>query len=97
MLDYLGINDKLEHGLAYFSLALLPALHESRRRLLWIAPALAALGVLLEYGQRLSPGRDFEIGDMAADAAGVALGIAAGWRARASFAARCLRGEGHSG
>lgn len=96
-LDFLGINDKVEHGLAYLSLAFLPALHESRRRLVFIAPALVALGVALEFGQLLSPGREFEIGDMIADAAGVAAGLAVGWRARPLIAGRLTRDEGYSG
>ena len=96
MLDTLGINDKVEHVLAYLSLAFLPALHEGRRRLAFVAPMLVALGVALEFGQRLSPGRDFEIGDMIADAAGVMAGIAMGLWARPAFAA-FVRGKGFSG
>jgi VanZ family protein len=68
------MSDKLEHTLAYLVLAFLPALHERRNFLIGAAVGAVALGVLLEYGQAFA-GRDFEIGDMAADAAGVALGL----------------------
>lgn len=94
LLDTLGINDKVEHCLAYFSLAFVPALHENRRRLTYIAPALVALGVLLEFGQLYSPGRDFEIGDMLADAAGVAAGLSLGLWMKPRFAGRFLGQEG---
>jgi VanZ family protein len=96
MLDALGINDKVEHVLAYLSLAFLPALHESRRRLAFVAPLLVALGVALEFGQRLSPGRDFESGDMIADAVGVTAGVAMGLWAKPAFAG-FMRGKGFSG
>jgi VanZ family protein len=84
-LESLRINDKAQHVLAYTALALLPALHERRRALAFIAPGLVALGILLEFGQLFSPGRSFELGDMAADAVGVIAGsligmrIGAGW------------------
>lgn len=81
-LDKLDISDKVEHFASYAVLALLPALHERRRTLGMVAGGLILLGVLLEFGQLLSPGRDFEIGDMAADSAGVCVGIAAGWPLR---------------
>jgi len=74
-LDQLDVSDKLLHFGAYLVLAFLPALHER-----W--PALAAalvgailLGIALEFAQRLSPGRSFEIADMLADAAGVLCGF----------------------
>jgi VanZ family protein len=72
------INDKVQHILAYAALAFLPALHERRRLLAFIAPGLVALGILLEFGQLLAPGRAFELGDMAADAVGVIAGLLIG-------------------
>ena len=81
-LDKLDISDKVEHFAAYMVLALLPALHERWRTVAILAAALVGLGVLLEFGQLLSPGRDFEIADMVADAAGVCAGIAVGWPLR---------------
>ena len=81
-LDLLDVNDKVEHFAAYTALGLLPALHERRRIVGILAVALVALGILLEFGQLLSPGRDFEIGDMVADAAGVCVGVSIGWLLR---------------
>jgi VanZ family protein len=75
-LDSLNINDKLEHVAAYVVLSFLPALHERRPFIIAAALGCAALGVALEFGQLLSGWRDFEIGDMVADAAGVIIGLA---------------------
>jgi VanZ family protein len=77
-LSSLQINDKAEHVLAYTAMAFLPALHERRRALAFIAPGLVALGILLEFGQLFSPGRSFEVGDMVADAIGVIVGVCLG-------------------
>jgi VanZ family protein len=90
----LQVNDKVQHVLAYVSLAFLPALHEPRRRLVSIALGLVALGILLEFGQLLSPGRSFEIGDMAADAAGVVAGISFGLWVRPLLANRLAHDQG---
>src|SRR5690242_10739267 len=70
-LDWLKISDKLEHALAYLVLALLPTLHERRAFIAVAAVGAAGLGVALEYGQLYSGWRDFEVGDMIADAVGV--------------------------
>jgi VanZ family protein len=77
-LDYLHINDKLLHFAAYMVLALLPAIHEPRRLVVAAAVGAAALGAALEFGQLVSGWREFEIGDMAADAMGVCIGIMVG-------------------
>lgn len=65
------MNDKLGHAAAYFSLALLPALHEPRR--IWLAQTAAALlmGLGLEVAQALFTSRAFEATDIAANAVGV--------------------------
>lgn len=84
-LGHLGISDKVQHFAAYAVLALLPAIHERPRVVGIFAVALIGLGVLLEFGQLLSAGRDFEIGDMAADVAGVCVGISAGSPLRGSI------------
>jgi VanZ family protein len=78
LLEHFHINDKIQHFAAYAALAFLPALHERRHFLAWAALGLVALGILLEFGQLLSVGRFFEVGDMAADAVGVCLGMAFG-------------------
>ena len=90
----LHINDKVQHTLAYLSLAFLPALHERRRRLAHITLGLVALGVLIEFLQLWSPGRSFEVGDMLADAAGVIVGASIGLWARPFVVGRLVRDEG---
>jgi VanZ family protein len=94
MIAALHVNDKVQHIVAYLSLAFLPALHERRRRLAYTAVGLVALGVLLEFGQLWSPGRSFEIGDMLADAAGVIAGASLGLWARPPAASRLAPDEG---
>ena len=74
-LGQLDISDKLMHFAAYLVLAFLPALHERRPALIAAFVGAIALGIGLEFAQRLSPGRTFEIADMAADAAGVLCGF----------------------
>ena len=92
-LDLLKISDKLEHGLAYLVLALLPTLHERRSFIAMAAVGAAGLGVALEYGQLYSGWRDFEVGDMVADTAGVCVGVAAGLPLRSSRLIRSLLDE----
>ncbi len=78
LLSWLGVSDKIEHFLAYLVLAFLPALHERSKVLAEAAIGAVALGIALEYAQRLSPGRAFEVRDMMADAAGVCAGLTLG-------------------
>lgn len=92
----LDINDKLEHFLAYAALAFLPMLRERRAFVVWAAVALVLMGVGLEFGQLESPGRSFELGDMAADFAGVCAGLAAALPVRARLRrAMASAGEKH--
>lgn len=72
-----ALNDKLGHAAAYFSLALLPALHESRR--VWAAQAAAAfaIGLVLELAQSWFTTRAFDAADIAANAIGVWAALAA--------------------
>jgi VanZ family protein len=77
-LDRLHLSDKFEHFGAYALLAFLPAVHECRRTVVLAAIGAIALGVGLEFAQLYSGWRDFEIGDMIADAAGVCGGLMAG-------------------
>ncbi len=68
-------SDKLEHlggyGLVMFWFC---QLYRARRARLGYALAFVALGVTLEFVQRWLGYRSFEVADMVADAAGVALG-----------------------
>lgn len=82
-LDKLAVSDKIEHMAMYAILAVLPAILERRRLVAAAALGAVALGVALEYVQLLSGWRNFEYGDMAASAAGVSVGLAAGLFVRA--------------
>jgi VanZ family protein len=75
----LPVSQKLLHFCGYTWLALL-ALLVIKRRPLAVTAALAMilLGVALEFGQKLVPGRAFEIRDMFINGAGVLTGIAIG-------------------
>ena len=77
------ISLKVLHFCAYTSLALI-ALVAVRRRSAAVLAALAMilLGVALEFGQKLVPGRSCEIRDMFINGAGVLTGIAIGFLSR---------------
>ncbi len=84
-------NDKLLHFGAYFIAAVLALFAFERKRMaLWVAPGLIALGVALEYGQRFSPGRNFDVKDMVANAFGVGCGVAVGLLVRLVADALCV-------
>jgi len=69
-------NDKLVHFMGYTVLALLPvAFLELVGTGLTLAVSMIPMGVLLEFLQKLVPGRSFEVGDMVANSLGVATGI----------------------
>ena len=74
----LHVNDKVQHGLSYAVLAWLPVLHERLRIAAVLLVLVAALGVLVEFGQLYSPGRSFDIHDMIADFAGIVAGAVIG-------------------
>ena len=75
--DLGGNRDKLAHATAYGGLSFwFGMIHASRRRQLAIAVALVAMGVILEFLQRLTDYRSFEVADMLANAIGAALGWA---------------------
>jgi len=89
-LDALPISDKIDHFAAYAALALLPALHEKRRFLIAAAIGAVALGVALEYAQLYSGVRDFEVGDMIADAVGAGFGLLVGVLLRSTAILRAV-------
>jgi len=75
----LPVSQKVLHFCAYTWLALL-ALLAIKRRSVAVPAALAMmlLGVALEFGQKLVPGREFEIRDMFINGVGALTGIAIG-------------------
>jgi VanZ family protein len=90
----LHVSDKLEHVGAYALLAFLPAIHERRRFIIAAAIGAVLLGIGLEFGQRLTGWRDFEVGDMIADAVGVCSGVAVGIPIRSAGIVRSFRRTG---
>ncbi|MEF3698891.1 VanZ family protein [Desulfolutivibrio sp.] len=71
--------DKLYHMAGYAWLAFLPCFAFARKRVGLLASlSMIVLGCALEYAQGYVPGRMASLGDMAANTAGVALGVAAG-------------------
>jgi VanZ family protein len=77
-LNRLNINDKIEHFGAYALLAFLPTIHERWRFIIAAAIGAVVLGIVLEFGQLYLGWRDFEVGDMVADALGVGFGLLVG-------------------
>lgn len=70
------VPDKVLHFSAYLVLALLPGLTESRfARLAATGVGVMAMGVILEFLQKLVPGRAFELLDMVANNLGVLCGM----------------------
>lgn len=83
-LDWLGINDKIEHSSAYFALAFLALTgFERRNKAVAIALSMVLLGIALELLQHFSPGRTPDVYDALANGCGVAIGTIAGSIARA--------------
>jgi VanZ family protein len=68
-------GDKLGHLASYGLVTLWFAhLHTGLRQRVWLAVGMVALGIALEYAQRATGYRSFEVADMVADALGVAIG-----------------------
>ena len=73
------VSQKVLHFCAYTWLALLALLAIRRRSLaLLVALSIILLGVALEFGQNLVPGRGFEVRDMFINGAGVLTGMVIG-------------------
>jgi VanZ family protein len=87
-LDRLLVGDKVEHTVMYAVLAFLPVLYERFRVIIATAAGAIALGVGLEFAQLFSGWRNFEIGDMIADGAGVCLGLVLGVAIRSRLLVR---------
>jgi VanZ family protein len=75
----LPVSQKVLHFCAYSWLALLALLAIKRRSVAALAAlTMILLGVALEFGQKLIPGREFEIRDMFINGFGVLTGVAIG-------------------
>ena len=79
----LPVSQKVLHFCGYTWLAILAFLTIKRRSLaVMLALSMILLGVALEFGQKLVPGRAFEIRDMFINGFGVLSGIAIGMLSR---------------
>lgn len=89
-------GDKIQHVLAFSVLSTLAPLAYPRARLLAVAAALSAFGVLIEIVQTVPAlHRDGNVVDWLADSAAIAivLGLAALWRRRPAGETRRRPGE----
>ncbi|MBW7471421.1 VanZ family protein [Marinobacter sp. F4218] len=68
-------NDKLNHLIAFLELTLLTRLSWPEVRALWYLPLLLAFGFAIEAIQATLPYRDFSMADLAADGAGIVIGM----------------------
>jgi VanZ family protein len=78
-----GLNDKLQHVLAFALLGLLGcAAMPERARWRWVLPVLLGYGLLIECVQWWLPWREFSVLDLAADLVGllVVLGPLERWQ-----------------
>lgn len=73
----LGFEDKLDHFLAFASLALVACLGWSPGRFLFpsVAAAMLSYGLFVELVQSQLPTRSASMADLAADAVGIAAGL----------------------
>jgi VanZ family protein len=61
---------------------MLPMLSETRKRALFCVLIMALLGVALEFGQMLSPGRSADVMDALADSCGLLTGMIVAYAVR---------------
>lgn len=66
-------SDKVNHLIAFVELTILARLSWPGLRLGWLALPLLAFGLAIELIQSQLPYRDFALGDLIADASGIAL------------------------
>lgn len=72
-----GVDDKVQHLLAYAAMALWFGGLLAPQRYLWLGLLLLALGLAIEVVQgAMGLGREASVGDVIADAGGVAAGLA---------------------
>lgn len=68
-------NDKVNHLLAFIQLTVVTRLAWPGLSRIWVALGVMAFGLAIEITQAQLPYRDFSLLDLAADAAGVAIGL----------------------
>jgi VanZ family protein len=86
--DAIPLNDKVIHSLSYMVVASLSMLAFRYPSGLIGAALMIPFGIMIEFAQRLVPGRSFEIGDMVADAVGVFASILLAYADTRFFVAR---------
>ncbi|MGO1460900.1 MAG: VanZ family protein [Marinobacter sp.] len=68
-------SDKVNHLIAFFELTIVTRLAWPQLRVLWYVPALLGFGLGIEAVQANLPYRDFSFADVAADGAGILIGL----------------------
>ncbi|RBW49106.1 VanZ family protein [Marinobacter sp. F3R11] len=68
-------SDKVNHIIAFIELTILTRLSWPDLRAIWFVPVLLGFGVGIEAVQANLPYRDFSLADIAADGAGVLIGL----------------------
>jgi len=68
-------SDKVNHLIAFLELTILTRLAWPELRAIWFAPALLGFGLAIEVIQANLPYREFSLADLAADGAGIAIGL----------------------
>ncbi|WP_100637959.1 VanZ family protein [Marinobacter salexigens] len=68
-------SDKVNHLIAFIELTIVTRLAWPNLRAIWYAPALLAFGLGIEVVQANLPYRDFSLADLAADGAGILIGL----------------------
>jgi hypothetical protein len=65
-----------EHAVVYAAFTIIVVMAwRGKVSILWLALALFAYGYALELGQELAPGREYRLGDVAANGLGIAIGL----------------------
>lgn len=68
-------SDKVNHLIAFLELTILTRLAWPELRAIWFVPALLGFGLGIEVIQANLPYREFSFADLAADGAGIAIGL----------------------
>ncbi|GGE51875.1 hypothetical protein GCM10011533_00250 [Streptosporangium jomthongense] len=68
-------SDKVNHLIAFIELTIVTRLAWPQLHAVWFAPALLGFGLAIELVQATLPYRDFSLADVAADGAGIVIGL----------------------